>query len=597
MLLAFAAGCNNTSYSKNSKKPDIEGPIEVPSLPEDNSSKPGTKAYSDNWEESLPDSYIRLTPEELSLTVRNASGRQGVVSTASPLSSKIGLEILKRGGNAVDAAVAIAVALSVIEPNASGLGGDGYMMVYDAATRKSVFIDYKATAPAAFTLSYYKSLKSPDQYTGNGVLVPGTIAGLYKANELYGSMPFGELLQPAIDYAEYGIPVTQHMADVYVDNYDLINNYPETARIFLKDGFPYAEGEIYKNPDFAQTLKLIAKDGPDAFYKGKIAEDIVSSVREVGGVMTMQDMANYSVSIREPVSTTYRGYNIVTCSPESCGVAILEALNMAETFDVSAMGHNSADALHMWAEIFKMTGIDRRTFIGDPDFYDVSPALALASKSYARNRVKQIDMTEAALGGIAGKPERYDTDGKHTTHASIIDKNGNMVAMTNTLSDYFGSTVTVKGRGFVLNNLSFNFSTVSYSACNFPQPNKKVRSTKSPTFIFKPDGTPYATIGTPGAGRIVTTIPQLISNLIDFNMNIQDAINQPRVFQDRDGALFVEKGINPSTLRELENRGHIIRVRQELDMYFGGAQGGLILTDGSLEGGADPRRDGKSLAY
>jgi len=552
-----------------------------------------------SWEQSLPAGYIRLSCDEMSLSALNAKGRNGVVSTASPLSSKIGLEILKRGGNAVDAAVAIAVALSVIEPNASGLGGDGYMMVYDASTKKSVFIDYAGAAPTGFTSEYYKALQDEAQFAGSGVLVPGTIAGLYKANELYGSMSFAQLLQPAIDYAAFGFPVTKHMAAIYASNVSLIRNYPETARIFLKDGFPYAEGEIYKNPDFAQTLKLIAKDGPDAFYKGKIAEDIVSSVREAGGVMTMQDMANYSVSIREPVSTTYRGYNIVTCSPESCGVAILEALNMAETFDLSAMGHNSADALHMWAEIFKLIDIDRRKYIGDPAFVDEASrkaALALATKEYASIRVKDIvswlDSHYDAVKVIEGD----DTEGQHTTHISIIDKDGNMVSMTNTLSDYFGSTVPVAGRGFVLNNLSFNFSKVSYPV-NFPAPKKRARSTKCPTFIFRPNGDPYVTIGTPGAARIVTAIPQLISNIIDFDMNIQEAIIKPRIHQEREGNLFVEGGISADTHNELRSLGHTIQTRRTLDYFFGGAQAACILADGSLEGGADPRRDGKSLAY
>jgi gamma-glutamyltranspeptidase/glutathione hydrolase len=582
-LLSSTMACGKPAAPPLVELPASEAPISSPEPEGDN----------------LPPSYIRFSDEEMDLSVRNATGANGVVTSASPLSSKVGLTILERGGNAVDAAVAVAIALGMVEPNASGLGGDGYMLVYEAASGKTTFLDYKGAAPAAFTLDYYKTLGTADRHKGPAVLVPGAVAGLYKANELFGTMSFAELIQPTIDYATYGIPVTQHMADVYMDSYTLLNGFPETARIYLHDGFPYLQGETYANPDFAQTLKLIAEQGPDAFYKGEIAEDLVRSVKDAGGVLTMEDMANYQVSIRPVISTTYRGYKVVTTSPESGGIGVLEALNIAELYDVAAMGHNSADSLHMWAEIFKIMQSDRRAYVGDPDFTDVRPALGLAKKAYASKRAKDIDMTTAALGALPGTPAsaNYDSEGQHTTHVSIIDKDGNMVAMTNTLSTYFGSTVTVYDRGFILNNLSFNFSLASPNGRNAPEPNKKVRSSISPLLIFSPEGKPFATIGTPGAGRIPTTMSQIVSNLVDFHMDVQDAINQPRIFQDSDGALSVEGGISEDVLKELQRRGHILELHTAHDMFFGGVQGVLRLPDNTMEGGADPRRDGKALAY
>ncbi|HHY52459.1 MAG TPA: gamma-glutamyltransferase, partial [Clostridiales bacterium] len=574
LLLALAITLSGCTWRQNQAVPvAVDAPVE--------SSQAPAGDVPDSPEEpapEYPEGYITLTEEELDLSVRDAKGTGGVVSSANPYASKVGVEILKKGGNAVDAAIAVAYVLGMVEPNASGIGGDGFMLVYEADTGKTTFLDYKGAAPAKLTAAELASHVQMDRFTGKTVLVPGMVAGMAKAHEMFGTLPMQELLQPAIDYAQYGIVVTPRMAQVYMDSYEILNFHKESARIFLNDGFPYVVGDIFKNPDYAQTLRLIVEQGPDVFYTGEIARDLVESVQEADGFLTMEDMAAYRVSVREPVSTTYRGYTVVTAPPSSGGVIVLESLNMAEHFDMQALGHNTPESIHVWSEIFKRSLADRSPYIGDPDFVDPTLALNLTLKSYARDRVKEIDMDTVSLGALKGQPAGYE--GQHTTHVSIIDRYGNMVAMTNTLSEYFGCTVTVKGRGFVLNNLASNFSSTA-TAINAPAPNKKVRSTISPIFLFDLHGKPIATMGTPGASRIITTMSQLVSNIVDFHMDIQTAINQPRIYQNYDGPLKIEGGIDISVVNALERKGHIVEYYGKNDAYFGGAHAVMILPDGT----------------
>lgn len=549
--------------------------------------------------ELVCDGIVKVTQEDVDLSVRHAEGANGMVASASPIASKVGVSILEKGGNAVDAAVATAYALGMVEPNASGIGGDGYMLVYDANAKKCTFLDYKGEAPAGLTLEFFTNMKKQKGYKQEGcsAAIPGFVAGMEKANQLFGTMSMEELLAPTIDFAENGVPVTPFMAHVYVDYYDLLVRRPETERVFTSDGLPYSEGETFKNPEYAELLKRIAKEGKDVFYKGEVAQAIVDNLAKYGGVMSLEDLANFRVAVREPVSTNYRGYKVVSASPGAGGVAVIEALNMAEHFDVPSMGQNSPDAIHTMAEILKLSSVDRYHYIGDPDYnpetYD--KMIYLTSKAYAAERVKKI-----REGYVLGKT-RYgeisdDYEGEHTTHVSIIDKWGNMVAMTNTVSDYFGCGVTVDGYGFFMNNCASNFSTV-YSA-NKPSPNKKVRSSISPSMIFNPDGSPLATLGTPGGSRIPGTVTQIISNIIDFGMDMQEAIDAPRIYQNYNDGLYMEGHMDPKTVYEMKLRGHHVIERGKYDYFFGGAQGVKIDTEtGMLHGAADPRRDGKALGY
>lgn len=554
-------------------------------------------AQSSAPEAPIDDGVIRATAEEMDLSIRHAEGYNGMVASASPLASKVGLTILERGGNAVDAAVGVAYALAMVEPNASGIGGDGYMLVYDAKSKKCTFLDYKGEAPAAFSLDFL--LEHSDvqgkAFKGYAALVPGFVAGMEKANALFGTMPMAEILQPTIDYAEKGVEVTPFMAHVYVDYYNVLRKHAETEATFLNEGFPYNAGETFTNLNYAKVLRRIAAEGKDAFYKGEIAEAIVNSLAADEGVMTLEDLENFKVIVREPVSTTYRGYKVVSAPPGAGGTAVIEALNMAEHFDIRAMGHNMPDTLHMWAEIFKLAAADRYHYTGDPAYSKKPDDLAaLTSKSYAAERVKKVNM-ERVLGKVTyGKP--LEEEGAHTTHVSIVDKWGNMVAMTNTVSDFFGNSITVEGCGFFMNNGAFNFSKTYTS--NQPHPGQKVRSSISPTLIFNPNGTPLATLGTPGAARIPITVTQIVSNVVDFGMDMQEAIDAPRIFQNYNTGLSIEGHMDPMTVYTMKKKGHDVAERGKLDYFFGGVQGVKIdPATGELHGAADPRRDGKALGY
>ena len=598
VLLALAlifslAGCGASS-APSAPAEITSSPSSVQEAPA--SSEAASPVDSGPAEESADDGVIRATEEELDLSVRHAEGMNGMVASASPIASKVGVTILERGGNAVDAAVAVAYALGMVESNASGVGGDGYMLVYDANSGKSTFLDYKGEAPAAFTLEFLNEHRGVKGYkqTGYSAVVPGFVAGMEKANELFGTMSMAELLQPTIDYAEKGVPVTPFMAHVYVDYYKTLMKYPETEATFLNDGFPYNEGELFTNQNYANVLKRIAAEGKDAFYTGEIAQSIVDSLAEHDGVMTLQDLANFRVEVREPVSTTYRGYRVVSAPPGAGGAAVIEALNMAEHFDVHSMGHNTPETLHMWAEILKLSAVDRYHYIGDPDYTDPSGMYGITTKSYAADRVKLVNMERVLGKPKYGKVE--EVDGAHTTHVSIIDQWGNMVAMTNTVSDFFGCGITVKGCGFFMNNGSFNFSSV-YKA-NQPRPGQKVRSSISPTLIFSPNGSPLATFGTPGGSRIPGTVTQIVSNIVDFGMDMQDAIDAPRIYQNYNDGLYIEGHMDPETTYTMKLKGHQVIERGKLDYFFGGVQGVKIDPEtGELHGAADPRRDGKALGY
>ncbi len=594
-MLISAVGCASAPASSPEPAPMPAASSEQPA------SSPQPEPVPEAKPEPAPepvvdDGRIPITDADLDLTVRNAEGKNGMVSSASPIASKVGAAILERGGNAVDAAVAVAYTLGLVEPNASGLGGDGYMLVYEADSGKTTFLDYKGEAPADFTLDFLSKYRYTDSYKRKGfsALVPGMVAGMEKANEMFGTMTMAELIQPAIDYAEKGVPVTPFIASVYSDYYNHLLENEEASRVFLNDGFTYMQGETFTNPDYAKTLRLIAEGGKDAFYTGPVAEAIVSSLAEYEGIMTVEDIERFRVAVREPVSTTYRGHKIVSGAPGSGGAAVIEALNMAEHFDVAATGHNTPETLHMWSEILKLSAADRYHYIGDPDFSDPTGMYAITGKAFAAERVKKVDM-----GRVLGKPtwqDYKDIESSHTTHVSIIDQWGNMVAMTNTIGDLFGNGVVVKDHGFFMNNGSFNFST-AYKA-NYPAPGKKVRSSICPSLIFNPDGTPLATLGTPGGSRIPGTVTQIISNIIDFGMTMQDAIDSPRIYQNYNDGLYIEGHMAPETVYEMKLRGHNVIERGKYDYFFGGVQGVKIDNDtGMLNGAADPRRDGKAFGY
>ncbi|MDX2418687.1 MAG: gamma-glutamyltransferase [Xanthomonadales bacterium] len=536
---------------------------------------------------------------------REARGLNGMVAAAHPLASQIGVDILKAGGNAVDAAVAVGFALGVVEPNASGIGGGGFMLIWFADSRTVVFIDSREKAPAAATADMFYLDENgkvkpdgrgfnPAVIGGKSVAVPGEVAGLLSALGKYGSMSRGQVMQPAIDYAEQGITVSPVLAGIIAENYEALANFPQSEKTFLDDGFPKEAGSTLRNPDLANTLRLIAEQGRDAFYHGPVAQSIVDAVQADGGLITMEDLAGFDVSFREPVTSTYRGYEIISAPPPSSGgTHVIELLNIMEYFDVESMGLNSARSIHAWAEAMKLIYGDRAEFMGDSDFIEV-PLKGLTSKQYAREQFARIDMNSVMDEAASGDPASMESGS--TTHFSVVDRHGNMVAYTKTINHFFASGITTPGTGIVLNDQMDDFDKRPGQA-NSIAGGKRPLSSMSPTLMLK-DGKPFATIGSPGGKRILSTVAMLISDLVDFDMDIQSAINTPRINNYESGSLKIEARIPVDVQNELREMGHQIIVKKDFDLYFGGAQGVVIdQKSGVLHGGADPRRDGKAVGY
>jgi gamma-glutamyltranspeptidase/glutathione hydrolase len=536
---------------------------------------------------------------------RDAIGRYGMVAAAKPQASQVGVDILKAGGNAVDAAVAVGFALGVVEPNASGIGGGGFMLIWLAESGTVIFIDSRGKAPAAatgdmFELDENGKVKPDDRgfnpvvIGGRSVAVPGEVAGLLIALEKYGTMSRSEVLQPAIDHAERGVPVSPVLAAMIAENYEALVTFPASEEIYLTDGFPKQVGETIANTDLANTLRLVAEQGRDAFYTGPVAESIVAAVRADGGIMTLEDMAGYEVSFRTPVRGNYRGYDIISAPPPSSGGAhIIELLNIMENFDLGAMEVNSAESIHLWAEAMKLMYADRAEYMGDTDFVDV-PVEGLISKEYASSQVARIDPEAAAEMQSAGDP--WGEESGSTTHFSVVDKDGNMVAYTKTINHFFASGITAPGTGVLMNDQMDDFDKRPGRA-NSIAAGKKPLSSMSPTLLLK-DGQPIAAIGSPGGKRIITTMAMLISNMVDYDMDIQSAIMAPRINNYEKGPLKIESRIAPDVQAALQQKGHKLDVKKAFDLYFGGAQGVVIDHEtGLLYGGADPRRDGKAVGY
>ncbi len=488
----------------------------------------------------------------LNLYGRGASGTNGVVAAAKPDASRAGIEILKMGGNAVDAAVAVGFALGVLEPNASGIGGGGFMVVKLASMKEAVVIDFRPTAPAAATPDMYKldergrPVANASVEGGLASAVPGEVKGLLYALDQYGSKTLtrAQVLQPAIDWAERGVPVTVNLAQIIKDNFGKLRKYEHGLAIYSSDGFPPEVGDTIVNKDLAHTLRLIQAQGADAIYTGDIAARIVAEVKKRGGILTLEDLAGYQVKVRTPVTGSYRGYRIITAPPPSGGTHVLQLLNILEHFDLAAMGEQSPAAAHAWAEACKFVFADRAKYSADPDFVNV-PTAGLASKAYAKTLAALVKPDAVMPVPVpAGDPSKYESGS--TTSFSVMDKDGNMVAVTKTINMFFASGVVVPGTGIIMGDDMDDFD-VRPGSVNSIQPGKRMLSSMSPTLVLDPHGRPFIALGSPGATHIIPTLAQVISNVIDRGMPIQIAISAPRLFQgahrrrvDR-GALFDQR--------------------------------------------------------
>ncbi|MBC3920629.1 gamma-glutamyltransferase [Undibacterium sp. CY18W] len=533
--------------------------------------------------------------------------KQGMVATEQALASQVGLDILKRGGNAVDAAVAVGFALAVVLPNAGNIGGGGFMVIHDSKSGKDIALDFRELAPEKATRDMYldangKVISGKSLFSHLAVGVPGTVAGMDLALRKYGSMKWKDVIAPAIRLAEQGFEISPHLAEVIDSSKNQLGKWPASRAIFFKADKPIQAGERLLQKDLAQSLRLIAEQGAVAFYEGAIAKKIVAEMQQHQGMISASDLKNYKAVERIPVRGNYRGYEVVSMPPPSSGgVHIIQMLNMLEHFPLKEQGANSAQTLHQLSEVMKLAYADRSEFLGDPDYYKV-PTKGLTSRAYADELVKKIQPDRATPSADIkpGKPLPYESD--QTTHYSVADQFGNVVATTYTLNLNFGSGIVASGTGIVLNNEMDDFSVKAGvpnafgllgGDANAVQSWKRPLSSMSPTIVLK-DGKPFLVTGSPGGSRIITTTLQTILNVIDHDMNVAEATISPRIHQQwMPDQLRYEKGISIDTLRLLEKKGQILRPAATL----GKTQTIQVYAQG-FAGYSDPRSpDGSAVGF
>ena len=590
-LSLVACGGGATSTPPAESKPAVSEPaVSTPDVSE-------PVVEDEVWSSTDADGNLKLNE-------RDDIGENGMVTTANVYATMAGLEILEQGGNAVDAAIAISYALGVCEPNASGLGGGGFFNIHMADGRE-VVIDYREVAPMgqdAYTwLDEAGEVKNGNANSVGALAtgVPGTVAGLEYALEHYGSgkLTRQQIMQPAIDMAIEGYKAGGTLVGAINDYYDyMVTDYTTLGDYYLNDGMPYEIGDVITNPDLAKTLQMIAEGGRDAFYKGEVAQAIIDELTARGGVMTLEDLASFEPAVREPVKGTYRGYQIVSCPPASSGgTHIVQVLNVLENYDIASMGVNTPETIHVWSEALKACFADRGAFMADTAFTDV-PLAGLTSKDYAKTIQEKI--TDQAQSWEKGAP--WDYQGNSTTAYSVADAEGNIVSVTQTIECFWGCKIAIPGFGFIMNDQMHDFSTDPESV-NKVEGGKKPLSSMSPTIVLDADGKAFMSLGSPGGLRIWPTVAQVISNVIDHGMNMQDAIDCARIFDrgNADGICYESAGENPvtaDTVAALEAQGHTFTDKGGWNLFFGGCQGILFAEDG-IQGGADPRRDGKAIGF
>lgn len=534
-------------------------------------------------------------------------GKNGMVASEQGLATQVGLDILKQGGNAIDAAVAVGFALAVVLPNAGNIGGGGFMVLHDDKTGKDVAIDFREIAPAKASRDMYldnqgKVIDGKSLFTHDASGVPGTVAGMEYALKKWGTMPLSKVLEPAIKLADKGFIVSDVLAQTLKEEKSTLGKWSASKAIFFKNGEPLKSGDLLVQKDLAKSLRLIAKQGAKAFYQGEIATKIAKEMQSQGGTMTLEDLKAYKVVERQPIIGDYRGYKVVTMPPPSSGgVHLIEILNMLEHYPIKEDGVNSAKNIHHMAESMKLAYADRSEYLGDPDFVKI-PVTGLTSKAYANERVKTIDDNKARLSSNIkpGKPQPYESD--QTTHFSVMDKAGNAVAVTYTLNLNFGSGIVVEGTGILLNNEMDDFSVkpgvpnafgLVGGAANAVEAKKRPLSSMTPTIVMK-NNKPWLVTGSPGGARIITTVLQSVVNTIDHEMNPAEAIITPRVHhQWLPDELRVEEGISPDTIKLLQDKGHKVVTKAPMGRIQ------IIQADDSgFYGYSDPRNpDGKTLGF
>ncbi len=535
-------------------------------------------------------------------------GRNGMVSSQNFLATQIGVDILRQGGNAVDAGVAVGLALAVTLPRAGNVGGGGFFLLHLAEENRTVAVDFRETAPAAaYSDMFFGEDGEVDneeyRFTHKSSAIPASVAGFDHLLRNYGTMSWREVAQPAIELARDGMVVWEDLAVNLARSKPRLSANPASrAKFYRPDGSNYEVGDLYRQPDLAWTLEQVAAGGADAFYKGEIARRIAADMAKHNGLITMEDLANYRVTEREPVRGTFRGYDIAAMSaPSSGGMHIVQMLNIFENFPLKEMGYGSADAMHVMAESMKLAYADRSKYLGDPDYLDL-PVAALTSKAYAAELAKSISLSRARPSSEVGPGNLAPYESPETTHYSVLDSEGNALVNTYTLMFSYGSGVVIDGTGILMNNNLGNFTLrpdipdafgLMGSADNQIAAGRRPVSSMTPIIVLR-DGRPVLLTGSPGGSRIITTNLQLLVNVLEHGMNIADATARPRMhhqwYPDR---LEVESGVSPDAIRMLRARGH--------DVQFSAGMGSLqtvMFSDGIFYGYADPRRPGAmALGY
>jgi gamma-glutamyltranspeptidase/glutathione hydrolase len=550
--------------------------------------------------------------------LRPTHAPHAIVTSVHELASRAGLEMLQAGGNAVDAAVATGFALAVVHPQAGNLGGGGFLLLRQA-TGRSHFIDFREKAPAAATENMYLDpqgnvIKDASVVGFKAVGVPGSVAGLVYAEKQYGKLKLEQVIAPAIKLAREGFPLAYEDAQALKKDEHLAQ-FSESRRIFQRDGNYYQPGELFKQPELAHTLERLAKD-PDEFYHGAMARELAAAIQKGGGLITTADLAAYEVKEREPIRGSYRDYDIISAPPPSSGgVALIESLNILEGFDLAKFGNRSADAIHLEAEAFRRAFYDRADFMGDPDFAKV-PVAQLIDKKYAAAWRDSIDLNHASVSQILKRPSIFNElerearsrpiavgEPENTTHYSVVDAEGNAVSVTTTLNDSFGSRVTAEGLGFLLNDEMDDFAAkqgvpnlfgLIQGPANAIGPGKRPLSAMTPTIVLK-DGKLFLVLGSPGGPTIITTVANVLIGVVDFSLDIQEAVNAPRFHhQWLPDQILVEDRLSPDTMNLLRSKGHKLLVRH----FWGDAE--CIMVDpktGERLAGADGRNNGKAVGY
>ncbi|MGD8329893.1 MAG: gamma-glutamyltransferase [Acidobacteriota bacterium] len=539
-----------------------------------------------------------------------AVGSQGAVASVDGYATQVGIEVLQAGGNAIDAAVAVGFALAVTHPAAGNIGGGGFMTIYIADEDRYTTFDFRERAPLAATEDMYMQ---PDGTVDRGgghvgwtaVGVPGTVAGFALAHEKLGTLPWERLVEPAAGLARDGIVLGEYLADSLegMARRDAFASYPASKEAFLKpDGTSYAAGETFVQPDLAWSLQQIADNGPDAFYRGEIAERLTAAMADNGGLITMEDLAAYEAKEREPIRGTYRGYDIISMPPPSSGGTVLvEMLNILENFDLAGYDAESPEVTHLMIEAMRQGYLDRATYLGDTDFVEV-PIDMLTSKDYAAEKAAMIPLDRARSSEEIGASILTPPESTQTTQYSVVDAAGNVVSTTYTLEQGYGSKAMAPGTGFLLNNEMGDFNTwpgmtwdrYIGTPPNLIAPGKRMLSSMTPTIVAR-DGHPIAAVGSPGGKTIINTVFCVVVNLIDFDKSLADAVAAPRLHnQWMPDSTSLESDFPQSTLDALIAMGHIISDRRGIQ---GDAHSVYIAPDGTRIAVADPRRNGAAMAY